>query len=335
MHKTAALKNPVLVTGALGFIGRRLVNRLLEEKYEVVAFDLPEQSIPAEWEGKARYVAGDIANIQDVSTVAADAGTIFHLAAIVGDWGAEDLHHRVTVDGTELLLEQARIYNCRVLMTTSIVVYGDKIDKGICHESLELGKTFGPYSRSKQAQEMLAEQYIKKGLRLTVIRPANVYGAGSKPWVNDLSKVLRSGAPTLIGGGNFNAGLVHVENVVELMLLAATNNIAIGEIYNICDEESVTWKEYTTAIASFIGVSKPKSIPKWLARIIASLYENLWRLFNRQSRPPLTHESLNLVGSHHQITIEKAKTQLGYRPVINYQQGLVEISKYINRSTSY
>ena len=79
-----------------------------------------------------------------------------------------------------------------MVLASSIVVYGDNIGRGICDEDTPFGKTFGPYSRVKQLQEKMGWQYYKeKGLKLTVVRPANVYGPGSGPWLYQVVDSLK------------------------------------------------------------------------------------------------------------------------------------------------
>ncbi len=108
-------------------------------------------------------------------------------------------------------------------------------------EETGYGKAFGPYSRTKQAQEKLAwEYYREKGLRLTVIKPAIVYGPESGPWLHDVVDVLRTGAPPLIAGDDFNAGLAYVDNVADVLILAGCCEQAVGRVYNSCDGLDVT-----------------------------------------------------------------------------------------------
>lgn len=323
------LAEPVLVTGALGFIGYRLINRLLQENYQVIAFILPHHSLPPEWNNKVEAFHGDITQEKDVEAAVAKAKTLFHFAAIVSDWGDEKWHHAVTVQGTKYVMDAALKHNVKVIQASSITVYGDKINQGLCQESDNYGNPLGAYSASKQAQEQCVREYIDKGVDVRIIRPANIYGSGSRPWVDDLSAELKKRTPVLMSGGNMDAGLVHVENVVELMMLAATSPAAKGQIYNICDEEGVTWKRYISELAHIIHAPAPRSLPKSVAKIAATVMETLWRVFNMKNRPPLTHEALNLVGSHHQISMKKAKEELGYSPVVDFEQGMKDVAQYV------
>jgi nucleoside-diphosphate-sugar epimerase len=325
------IPQPVFVTGAAGFIGRRLVNRLLEEGVNVVAFDLlacPESLCDSDL---VNWVQGDITVKADVKLALKGCQSIFHLAAMVGDWGQETLHRSVTVEGTRYVFESAAEYELLgpVVLASSIVVYGDQIDRQRCHEGLSMGATFGPYSKCKQAQEGLAQSFLQQGLDIRTVRPANVYGAGSKPWVETLSAELRRGIPCLIGGGDFDAGLVHVDNVVEILWLVARFAGAKGQIYNAADEEGITWKRYMSDLAKICDAPVPRSIPRLLAKSLAQVGETGFGLLNVAMRPPLTFEALNLVGSCHRIDMEKSKRELGYQVQTTYREGLAEVGAYL------
>lgn len=327
------LAEPVLVTGAAGFIGRRLVNRLLNEGIEVRGFDVV--ACPEALAGHSRlaWYSGDISQAHSLAEAMQDCGTVFHLAAMVGDWGAAEAHEAVTVCGTRYCFDEAlRQPRIRVVLASSIVVYGQQIGAGICHEALDFGDTFGPYSASKQAQEKLAMSYVQRGLDVRIVRPANVYGAGSRPWVEQLSQELRRGVPVLIGGGDYDAGLVHVDNVVDVLLRAARISHGAGQVYNAADEEGITWKQYMSDLAELVGAPAPRSIPRVMARYMAWAGEKAFRAVNMRQRPPLTREALNLVGSRHQISMAKTCKHLRYAPLTRYKDGLKEIASYLAES---
>ncbi len=315
-----------LVTGATGFIGRRMVARLLDEGHRVRALVLPGESIEGAWPGGAiDVVRGDVTRPDSLTAALEGVDILIHLAAMVGDWGAEDLHRRVTVEGTENVLRAAPA-TCRVVLASSVVVYGDAIGRDVCDEDHPHGRPMGPYSRSKQAQETLARALaVERGMSLTVVRPTNVFGPGCKPWVHDVADVLRKGQPCLIGGGDQNAGLCHVDNLTSLLVRAATVPEAVGRVYNAADGSDVTWRTYFTDLAGLIGARPPRSIPRVAARLGASLGEGFGRLLRRRSRPALTHEALNLVGSHHRVPIDRARAELGYAPEVGYAEAIEQI----------
>lgn len=322
----SAWREPVLVTGAGGFIGRYLVQSLDEAGVSVYALMLPGEPVPTTWSADVRIVIGDVTDRHAMRKALSGAGTVFHLAAVVGDWGAESLFQKVTVGGTANVLEAAAESGTRAVLASSIVVYGHRLGTDACHEGLDFGDTFGPYGRSKQAQEKLAWDLVHSaGLELTVVRPANVFGVGSRPWVEMVLPLLHRRDPTLIGGGHGNAGLCHVRNLVDLLLRAGLDPVAVGRTYNGADGSDVTWRRYFSDLAEIVGAPKPRSIPRWAAGPAARVCEFLWYFLKKEERPPLTREALNLAGSHHRISITKAHRELGYEPNFTYDEAIAEL----------
>lgn len=150
------IKDPIVVTGVAGFIGNALVTRLAREGCRVVACDLlPRQ--PHGWEGSVRSVAGDVRNPLQVQKVLQQAATIFHLAAITLDADTLAQHRAVTVEGTRHVMRAAAQRGTKVILTSSIVCYGERLQEAIdLDENLDWGKPAGFYSTCKQEQERLA-----------------------------------------------------------------------------------------------------------------------------------------------------------------------------------
>ena len=324
------ISEPVLVTGATGFIGRRLVKRLLADGYTVRALVLPEDAVPVEWGDALEVVRGDVTSRNQIARAVRGAATVFHLAAVVGDWGPAELFRRVSVGGTENVLAEAARGGARALLASSVVVYGTDIGRRVCDEERRFGHPLGPYSRAKQEQERVARRLEgSHGLKVTIVRPTNVYGAGCGPWVDTAVEQLRAGRPTLIGDGRLHAGLVHVDNLVDLFVRAAERPPSIGRIYNACDDNGVTWLRYFTDLAALAGAPPPKAIPRGVAEVAARSLEASYRLLRRRERPALTREALNLVGSHFRVPITKAAQDLDFKPTVSYQQGMDEVAAYL------
>ncbi|MBU2514704.1 NAD-dependent epimerase/dehydratase family protein [bacterium] len=332
MDTQKKINQPVLVTGATGFIGRILVEKLLKHEIQIKALVLPDEKLPPGWETNKliSVIRGSVTDPAAVEKAMKNVKTLFHLAAVVADWGDENLFWDIGVNGTRHVLDEAIKFDTKVILASSIVVYGEKIGKEVCTEETDFGRTFGPYGRVKQEQEKIARQYeTKYNLQLVVIRPANVYGPGSRPWVHQVLATLKSGSPSLINGGDYNAGLVHVESITDAMVLAAESEKAVGNTYNVCDLNNVTWKQYFSDLAEIAGCSKPRSIPLFVAKPLAHSVQFLWKLFRLKIQPPITLESLNLVSSKHQIEVDKLIDHLGYTPNYPYEEGIKSLKTYI------
>lgn len=312
----------VLVTGGGGFLGRALVSLMLQHtRWSVRMLALPQEAVPSNWTARVEVVRGDITRPDDVERAVQGCARVFHLAALVGDAGSYAAHDRVTVGGTAHVFDAALRHQAIVVLTTSICAYGDAIQRQVCTEDTPLGMAQGPYGKAKQGQEALAWRFKSQGGRVCVVRPANIVGPGSGPWLLDAAHALRQRLPALIGGGQGHAALTVVDNVADFLLLAAQTPAAFGQAFNIEDDLPVTWARYFNDLARLMGAPLPRSIPRGLAYLGASVVEPLFRRFFQRQRPPVTREALNLIAWDSHFPTAKARA-LGWAPRVSYEQML-------------
>jgi 2-alkyl-3-oxoalkanoate reductase len=327
---------PVLVTGATGFIGRRLVARLHAMGESVRALALPGEStdqIP-ELAG-AEIVRGNVTDPAALGRAVRGAQRVYHLAAIVGDWGDDATFEAVNVGGTRNLCAAARDADVeRLVMVSSVVVYGWRLHTSICDEASPAGVPSGPYSRTKRRSEEIALEHQARGeLEVVVVRPGNVYGAGSRNWVNEIARLARRRRLVVIDGGSGDAGIVYVDNVVDVIVRAGQVAAARGRIYNAQDGQGVSWRRYLGDIASLVGAPPPRlSIPHPVALGIAHAMERAWKLGRARSRPLLTREAVTLLSQRAPVPIERARRELGYDVPVKYEQALELLRRELGSS---
>ena len=199
----------------------------------------------------------------------------------------------------------------------------------VVSEDLEPGRPIGAYSFYKQQQEALAWQFQReRGLKLSVVRPSKVFGPGSRPWVHEAAQALRRGSPTLVGGGDYNPGLVYVDNLVDILLRAASLPQAQGRAYNGYDGTAATLRQYFTDLARIVGAPAPRVMPRWFASLLAAVIEPAWRLLRLKSRPLLTRDSLRMLSSEYRISQERARAELGFTPLVSYEEGVRRVEAY-------
>jgi nucleoside-diphosphate-sugar epimerase len=317
------MTTPILITGANGFLGRAIVTAALQRGRTVRALVLPNESTPAEWENRVDVVRGDVTDSASVRGAVAGCSVVHHLAAVVGDAGPEALHQRVTVGGTERVVEACVAEGVRLVLASSITVYGDRIVKQLCDENTPMGTAQGPYSRAKQAQELTVMGAKKSGeLSAVIIRPANIYGPDSGPWFLDLLRELRRGTPAILGDGSGNAGLAYVDNVAELFF-------TVGEMPHFPDHPliavdglDVSWQQYVSDVARVADLAPPKHLPLGVARVLAPVLETTWNVLHLKGRPPLTREAFNLVGHANRFDNSLTRAATGWAPRVGYSEGL-------------
>ncbi|HTE51240.1 MAG TPA: NAD-dependent epimerase/dehydratase family protein [Kofleriaceae bacterium] len=315
----------VLVTGASGFIGRSLVARLRRERDAVRALVLPGEAAPLD----AEIARGDVTRPETLTPALRRVRTVYHLAAVVGDWGAESLYQAVNVTGTRNLLGAAADAGVeRVVVVSSVVVYGSQLAREVCDEDLPREHGCGPYSRSKRAQEELALDFHRFGrVPVTVVRPGNVFGPGSINWVDMPVAMLRAGRLPLIDGGRGDAALTWVENLVDLLVLAARSPAAAGRVYNANDGSGVTWARYFTELARVAGARPPRlRMPGSAAMATAVAMEAAWRLTRRRGRPLFTREAVTLLASGPPVPVRRAAVELGFAPAVGFHETMERLA---------
>ena len=190
-----------LVTGAGGFIGRRLVPVLMAKGYAVRGVYLPgEDAAAAEREG-VEVVRGDLTDPATLGGIAEGVTVVFHLAARVTDSGPLAAFRAITVDGTRHLLEACRGAGIRrFVYFSSFTALGFSRDTVGLDEQAACVKTGIPYSDTKaEAEALVADLGRRYGIPFTIIRPANVIGAGSL-WARDVLDAFYRGPMPIIRG---------------------------------------------------------------------------------------------------------------------------------------
>lgn len=323
------INTPVLVTGGTGFIGRHVIDKLLAKGLEVASFALPGEGVPEHWGHRVNVIRGDITKAEDVRNAMRGIRTVIHLAAsVVG--GDFESHWRVTVEGSRNLFDAALAEGAKVVLTSSITVYGELIAEGVCHDGLEQGRHFhGPYSRAKMAQETLALEYQNdKNLSLVVIRPANVYGNGSV-WVDVMSQLISANVFAIVGDGSGDAGLVHGSNLADAIILAAAKPEAVGEIFTVADEFGVTWRQYFNDLAKFQGKAPLPQIPLDTALEQAQTIDEVANLEMPTSPAPFSLEMLSMVGYANRFDSSKIREKLGWTPQTSYDEGIASAKTHV------
>ena len=321
----------VLITGATGFIGRHVVKANLTKGNKVRALVLPGDAGEA-WlkQQGVEVVNGDIRDYEAVRRAVGDADIIFHTAAIVTDWAQKKLFWEVTVGGAENICKAAVDAKVSRLVDISTCDVFGTSESVVMDESMPLQYWGEPYADSKiDAEKVMRRYHEEQGLPLTMVYPLWVFGEGDQTFVPLLADAIikkdlifwRKGAivwPT------------YIDNLVDLLMLIAEDERAIGNGYLVHDGESKTLEEFCTGIAEALGVPPIKTyIPYWLAMAAARVMEFIWKLLRIQMRPLLTTYTVTNLGSRFRFSIDKAERELGWKPRITYQKGFRKTMEWL------
>lgn len=318
----------VLVTGATGFLGQRLVEILVKCGEDVRALVLPAEDISnMPQKQRIEIIKGDITDPTAVERATKGVQRIYHLAARTGPWGAEERYRFINVGGLANILHASHTHNVeRLIHVSSTTVYGHHLQGLITEEHCYRAED-NPYSRSKIAGERLLAN-LSKDLRVPVvtIRPGWIYGPGDSASFGRLVAQIETGRAFLFGSGQNIVPLVYVDDVVQSLILAGdAGKHAIGQCYTIVNDQRITQFEYLNTIAQALQVPPiVQKVPLTMLMALGRSAEKLWKLAGRQvgSPPPITTYGITLLGCDQRFSIEKARRELSYQPAFDVHQGV-------------
>ncbi len=314
------------VTGGSGFIGGRLVRRLVEEGWRVRALTRSSRSSSVVESLGAEAVAGDLEDPDAMSEGAAGCSVTFHLAAHLGQWGSREDFERGNVTGTRHALEASeragvgRFVHC----STEAVLLGGEPLVGVDESAPRRPDSRSLYAATKARAE---EEVLRGGRKIAtvVVRPRLVWGAGDTTLLPEILEAVRKGRFKWIGGGRHRTSTTHVDNVVEGLLLAAERGEP-GQVYFVTDGEPVVFRDFVSTLIASGGEEPPTgSLPAPVALATAATSELAWRTLPLRGEPPLTRLAYWLSAQECTIDITKARRDLGYEPVTSREDGLEEM----------
>lgn len=314
-----------LVTGGSGFVGGRLIERLVAQGWQVRALARSEEAMGIVGRRGAQAVRGSLDDLPSLTAAVAGCDAVVHVAALFKLWGEASEFERSNVQGTANLLKAAAAASVRrfVQVGAAAVVMGDMAPLLRVDESLpRQERAWAPYSASKARSEALVIGANRPGVFETVVvRPPMIWGAGM-PTLDHMIDTVRAGQFRWVGDGSQAMSTVHVDNVCHAVELALAKGRG-GDTYFVSDGTDTTLKSFLSSLMRTRGVEPPRAAaPLRMAWIMATVMEWAWRTFSRPGEPPITRQMLRLIGQPFTVDIGKAQRELGYRPEVTREQGL-------------
>lgn len=315
----------IFLTGASGFIGGA-ISRQLAGAHEIVAMSRSEKS-------DARIEALGVQTLRcDLDTLSPgdlpECEAVVHCAAWVAPWGRREDYWRANVEGTSRLLEAARAAGAKrfVHISTEAVLWHGQHLRNVDETEPYPNQTPFLYAETKAEAERRVLAANRPGeFETIVLRPRLVWGPGDTTLVPEAIEMVNKGAFSWIDGGRARTSTTHIDNLVHAVGLALERGVG-GEIYFVTDGEITDLRSFVTRLLGAHGVALPeRSVPSWLARPAATAIEGVWRALGIQQAPPLTRHAVGLLCCDCILNDEKARSTLGYRPVISVEAGLAQL----------
>jgi nucleoside-diphosphate-sugar epimerase len=297
----------VFVTGGSGFIGGRLIERLVADGNAVHALARSDAAAERVTVRGAEVIRGDLSDADALRKGADGCELAFHAAAEVAQWGPRERFKSVNVEGTRNVIAACRAAGVRRLVqvsTEAVLIAGEPL-VNVNEDAPLRPDSAAPYASTKAMAEQLVVDANGDGLETVVVRPRFVWGTGDTVLLPAMVAAVRAGRFAWIGGGRHLTATVHVDNVVEGLLLGASRGQA-GRVYFVTDGDPVVFREFVTELLALVG-------------------ETAWRALPLPGEPPLTRFTLWVSSQECTIDISRARSELGYAPLVTRESGLAQL----------
>ncbi len=310
----------VAITGASGFLGRALLERLVPRQ-RVRALFRRHDDVSAGWARRGcEIVVGDLDDADALAYLVRGADVVHHCAATMGKSDAR-ISHRVNVAGTEHLVRAAVEAGVpRVIYVSSISVFAaTRRPDGTITEAVEPERVdrLNHYGRTKYQGEVATRALTAgTGTRYTILRPTNIYGPGSGPWFHAFERLLRR-VPVAIG--DLPIDVVYVDDVVDAMILAAGAPAAADGVFHL-SHEMVNMNRFIQKVAE-VTRQRAWTLPRGADRLLRSAIDRGYRTVTR------THMSMSLV---HPACYPHghAHDTFGYAPRVRLAEGFARLAAW-------
>jgi len=318
----------VLVTGATGYTGRVLVKRLLENGMQVRAIARASSDLSPFADLDVEWHRGEIFDEEIIREAMAGVEYVFHVAAAFREAkSTEKDYWNVHVGSTQLLCTEALKqsgFKCFVCVST-IGVHGS-----IQNPPGDENTPFAPgdgYQRTKaEAEIWLADFGKKNNFPYSIIRPCAIYGPGERRLLK-LYKMANKSYFPILGKGKCWYHLVHVEDLVGAMLLAAVEEKALGQAFIIGSSEPIQLEDMAAIIAKeYNNTLRVLRLPIGPFFLLGDLCEFFCKPFKIE--PPIYRRRVAFYSKDRNFSTKKMRDLLGYQPLYDNETGIRESAKW-------
>jgi nucleoside-diphosphate-sugar epimerase len=314
----------ILITGGNGLLGRHLIPVLQDRGDTVRVFTLPGENTSWLEERGVTVFRGDVRTPGTLTAPMNGAEGVLHLAGMMGLWLPMKDYRDVNVTGTENVCRAALAAGVhRIVHISSWTVYGMNLGRP-AREDFLLRPFHEPYAVSKAEGDLAVQRMIAEDdLPAVILRPATFFGPEDQLHFGRMADRVQAGKGVIVGRGDNALPFAYVTDIVQGIVLALDTKHAVGQAYNITNDEPMTQQQFLEAIAEELGVSKPTlHVPYHGLYYAGDLAERVAYLTKSGKQPFVTRLGVKLFGTDNQHSIEKARRELGYTPQVSIREGV-------------
>ncbi|MFP4597424.1 MAG: NAD-dependent epimerase/dehydratase family protein [Persicimonas sp.] len=319
----------IAITGVGGFIGGRMLERAIERGIGVRGLDISPEAAREAGQRGADVVVGGVNDAEAVAQLCQGADVVFHTAAMMKESGSMDEFRRVNVEGTRTVAKTAAEAGVeRMVHLSSVMVYGFNYPAEVTEDGPKRGED-NPYCTTKwESEEAAMAFHALDNLKVTVIRPGDVYGPGSKPWVVRPLEMMKKGLFMLPDGGGGRLDPTYVDNLIDAVFLTLELD-ATGEAFNVTDGRSMRCVDFFSHHAQWVGEEHIRTLPAWLLGPAFKAIAVGFRAAGKE--PPATPDALKFLNRPHSYSNQKARQVLGFAPRVSFEEGMRRTHEWLER----
>ncbi len=305
----------VLVTGATGFLGGALAQRLVADGAHVRALIRNPAKVGA-LPKEVELMTGDLTRPETLRPAAKGCDVVFHCAV---SYRGEKEQESVNRDGTRWLAQATADANVdRFVYVSSIAAYGYR-RCGEITEDAPLDLNSDAYGSTKAAGEIAVREVSQsRNMAFTIIRPGMIYGPGAHQWTRNLFRLARMRPMPFPGDGSGSAPPIFVEDVVAMLALVAAHPNAAGEAFHCTPDPAPTWRAWMTAYQRLTGHQGWISIPPAFIRLVLQA----GRIVYPRKVQPVYLDVFDKLLSRYSYSMAKARDRLGWTPSVDLATGV-------------
>lgn len=316
----------MLVTGGTGFLGQKLVYRLVEMGHQVTVIGRNKKVGEKLKRDGVSFIQTDLREEERVIEACHQQDYVFHVAALSSPWGDYQEFYESNVVSTQHVIKGCKKHKVKRLIHVSTPsIYFKYEDRFNISEKDPLPTKFvNHYASTKFLAEKEIDKAFEEGLPVITIRPRALFGPDDTTIIPRLIKANEKGFIPLINKGKVLMDITYVENVVDALLLCMDSpKHTLGKKYNITNGEPVYLIDVLTTM--FERLNEPfrtKEIPFKMAYLLAGGLEFISKTLLRGKEPVLTQYTAGVLAKSQTLDITEARKDLGYNPKVTIDEGI-------------
>ncbi|MBD2435058.1 MULTISPECIES: NAD-dependent epimerase/dehydratase family protein [Fischerella] len=317
----------LLISGISGFIGLRTAELAIARGMKVRGLGRSAEKAKQAQKLGVEVMIGSVTDPTTAYKACQGVDIVLHTAGVVQESGSLKHFREVNVGGTVNMAKAAKSVGVKSFThLSSAMVYGFNYPDGITEDGPLRGEN-NPFCQTKiEAEAALLQLHAPPDFGIIIIRPGDVYGPGSIPWIVRPLLMMQQKLFALINDGRGVINHLYIDNLIDAIFLAIAKETH-GEIFNITDGQKTSWREYFTRLAEMANLPVPYSLPKDEAKLLLRVRQQGQKLFRK--KPDLLPETVDFLSRPYTYSIAKAQNMLNFQPKINLEEGMRRTQEWL------